>query len=130
MSSRATFLTLALALPLLACESRKSEPIVGPIQLNTQQLQGERVFFRQCNECHPQGQAGLAPSLHDKKLPEFLIKKQVRDPIAFMPEFEEDVISNDDLDALVEYLKVVRQADAEDKTDTGQGAASGADQGG
>jgi cytochrome c5 len=107
-----SLLALLCSVALSGCgRQRTSEPFAGPVVLTERQALGERVFFKNCNECHPQGQAGLAPALNNKSLPAFLIKKQVRDPIAFMPPFEEADIPDDQLDALIEYLEVLRDPD-------------------
>lgn len=98
----------------IGCDQRRSEPFVGPIAFNEQQTRGEVSFFRHCNECHPQGESGLGPSLNEKPLPEFLIKNQVRNPIAIMPPFSDEVLPPEELDDLVEYLKAIRRADDED----------------
>jgi mono/diheme cytochrome c family protein len=105
-------LLLLVALAGLSCgRQRNSEPIVGPIVLNEQQSKGQLVFFKNCNECHPNGQAGLAPALNNKSLPDAFIKHQVRQPLAAMPPFSEEIIPEADLDALLAYLTVMRQAD-------------------
>lgn len=112
MSKRALLSVVLLASALAGCgRERNSEIFVGPITLNAQQQRGELVFFRNCNECHPQGESGLGPALNDKELPGWFIKNQVRRPILIMPAFSEAQISDEDLDALVEYLKVVRNAE-------------------
>lgn len=109
--SKRTLVVLAFALG--ACGSpRKSEPFTGELTLNESQRRGQLVFFRNCNECHPQGESGVAPSINDKRVPDFVLKNQVRNPIAFMPNFEKDSISEQQLDDLVEYLKAVRHASA------------------
>lgn len=103
-------LWLVAALALAACNQRRSEPFVGPIELDEAEQRGELLFYRNCNECHPQGESGLAPGLNDKLVPDFVLKNQVRNPIAFMPEFEEDSLTDQQLDDLVEYLKALRRA--------------------
>lgn len=68
-------------------------------------------FFRQCNECHPQGESGLGPSLNEKPLPDALIRQQVRRPLVLMPPFSDEVLPDSELEDLIEYLKAVRRAD-------------------
>jgi mono/diheme cytochrome c family protein len=70
---------------------------------------GERVFMAQCQQCHPGGAAGLGPAINNKPLPAFLIRYQVRRGLGAMPEFDEAVISDADLDALVAYLQELRR---------------------
>ena len=110
-------LAAAALLFVAACWSRNSEPLVGATPLNAQQQRGEVVFFQQCNECHPQGQAGLGPSLNDKTLPGALLRHQIRHPVAFMPEFSEADLPDDQLHDLIEYMKVARDADDQNRTD-------------
>jgi mono/diheme cytochrome c family protein len=101
-------MVVGAVLSLTACDQRRSEPFVGPRQFTEQELRGEVLFFKHCNECHPQGESGLGPSLNEKPLPDFAVKNQVRNPIAIMPEFEEDVITDAELEDMVEYMKAVK----------------------
>lgn len=112
-----SFMLLAALVAVSACWSRNSEPLVGPTELDPQQQRGELVFHQQCNECHPQGQAGLGPSLNDKTLPGAVIRHQIRHPVAWMPEFSESDLPDDDLHALVEYMKVIRDADDQNRNE-------------
>lgn len=100
---------VALATLVASCGSaRRSEPIVGPIALAPEAARGEQVFMRHCHECHPKGEAGLAPSLNDKPLPGWLIRFQVRNGLGTMPSFDEDEIGPAELDELIAYLQAVR----------------------
>lgn len=104
----------ALALVLLAlaaCGSaRRSVPVAGPMAIADPQVAlGERVFMRECSVCHPRGEAGLAPGINNKPVPEFLIKFQVRHGIGAMPSFSEEQVSPVELDAIVEYLEYMRR---------------------
>jgi mono/diheme cytochrome c family protein len=107
-----SFVVLLGLLAFGACDQRRSEPFVGERIFTEQELRGEVLFFRHCNECHPQGESGLGPSLNDKILPDFFVKNQVRNPLALMPEFEEDRISDAELEDLVEFTKAVKRQDA------------------
>ncbi|HEY9552835.1 c-type cytochrome [Allosphingosinicella sp.] len=103
----------ALALALLAlsaCGSaRRSVPVAGPMAIADPQVAlGERVFMRECSVCHPRGEAGLAPGINNKPLPEFLIKFQVRNGLGAMLSFSEEHVSPEELDAIVEYLEHMR----------------------
>jgi mono/diheme cytochrome c family protein len=102
----------ALALWALAsgCSARRSEPIAGPLQSPSQEVaHGEVAFDRHCSHCHPGGERGLAPAINNKPLPGFLIKFQVRRGMGAMPAFSEREIPDEDLDALVKYLKTLRR---------------------
>ena len=62
-----------------------------------------------CHQCHPGGAAGLAPSINDKPLPGFLMRFQVRHGLGAMPSFDEQVIPEPELDALIAYLLELRR---------------------
>lgn len=104
------FLVLVLLAVLAACGSpRRSEPIGGPLPLATTQVRdGERVFMAHCYQCHPNGEAGLGPAINNKPLPAFLIRFQVRHGLGAMPAFDESLLPDDDLDALLQYLHALK----------------------
>ena len=89
--------------------ARRSEPLVGPPQLNAEQQRGRQVFMEFCNQCHPGGDAGLALAINNKPLPGAAIKLQVRKGVGRMPAFAEDVIPEPDLEPLVSYLSAIRK---------------------
>lgn len=107
---RLTAIVLAVACGLAtfagACgASRQSEPVKGkPTQLDAHELAGQRVFMRECNGCHPQGDGGLGPALNDKPVPAAAIKLQVRQGLGAMPAFSEREITSEELDALVAFM--------------------------
>jgi mono/diheme cytochrome c family protein len=68
-------------------------------------LHGQTVFMQRCNRCHPEGMAGLGPSLINKPLPGFVIKFQVRTGLGAMPSFNKNILGKKDLDDIVAYLK-------------------------
>lgn len=94
-----------LSICMLACSSRKSEPITGKTVATSdaQVKQGEKVFMMYCYKCHPGGEAGLGPSVFHK--PGFARKFQVRHGLGVMPGFKADKISKEDLKAIEAYLK-------------------------
>lgn len=101
----ARLLCLAVVALWLGCGSaRRGEPFGPPLQLNAQQAQGERVFMRYCNSCHPQGEGGVGPALNNKPLPSPAVKLQVRSGIGDMPAFPESVIAPEELEALLAYV--------------------------
>jgi mono/diheme cytochrome c family protein len=63
-----------------------------------------------CNQCHPGGDAGLAPALNNKPAPAAAIKLQVRKGLGRMPAFDQQVIDDNALDALVSYMLTIRHA--------------------
>jgi mono/diheme cytochrome c family protein len=108
---------------LAGCGSaRRSEPLVGPPPLRSAEVQrGERVFMHHCHQCHPGGEAGLAPSINDKPLPGFMIKTQVRLGVGAMPGFSPSELSDAELDDLISYLSVVRRHGGEPTARDGRG---------
>ncbi|MCK6548739.1 cytochrome c [Myxococcota bacterium] len=101
--------TLSLTVALAACASpRKSAPFVGDLTLTSDaQRTGQRVFFTECNQCHPRGRAGLGPGLF---VPDALIRAQVRAGLGAMPAFGEEQITDAELDALVAYVGLLKSA--------------------
>ncbi len=72
-------------------------------------LNGEQIFYRSCNTCHPGGQKGpLAPSLEhlnehfitDQSLRAFLRKGK-----GIMPAQSKDVLDELEMDSLITYLR-------------------------
>jgi mono/diheme cytochrome c family protein len=98
---------IAVSLTTGCGTARKSEPLKGPLEIETEVVEkGQHVFMKHCNQCHPQGEAGVGPSLNDKRLvPRWLIKLQVRKGFGAMPAFKKEHISDEDLDELVSYIK-------------------------
>lgn len=95
---------------VLACSARRSEPLVGPLTISSPVItEGRTVFMAHCHQCHPGGEAGLGPALNNKPLPAFAIRTQVRYGFGAMPAFYPDEISENELDALVTYLKALRR---------------------
>lgn len=103
-----------LLLSLLLCycgTARRGEPVFAPVTLATEEaVQGQVVFDTYCHKCHPGGEAGLGPAINNKPLPGFMIKFQVRNGVGVMPAFKEEVISDEELNNIVAYLKTLRKA--------------------
>ena len=94
--------------------ARRGEPIGRPVTIaNVDVARGRAVFFRECHQCHPGGEAGLGPALNNKPAPGFLIKTQVRTGLGTMPSFGKDEVSSEELDDLVKYLFALRKAPQE-----------------
>jgi mono/diheme cytochrome c family protein len=93
------------------CSSpRRGEPVAGGAEPGAPAVvRGERVFMTHCYQCHPGGEAGLAPAINNKPLPGFLIKFQVRQGIGAMPAFSSREIPSDELNDLVAYLRALRR---------------------
>ena len=71
-------------------------------------LNGEQVFIRSCNTCHPQGKAGMGPSLEvipakyadDQALIAFLRRGK-----GMMPPQSKDVLNDQEMTNLIGYLR-------------------------
>ena len=108
--SHALPVLIFLIITLCGCSARRSEPISGPLMSSSSEIQrGEIAFDQHCTRCHPGGERGLAPAINNKPLPGFLIKFQVRHGVGTMPAFSEQEIPDEELDALVKYLKALRR---------------------
>ena len=107
---RAWLAGMAILLVMVGCGSpRRGEPLSGPLRLEDPGLARGRMAFQQhCHSCHPGGEGGLGPSLNDKPLPGFLVKRQVRWGLGVMPSFDEEQISGEELDHLVQYMSFLR----------------------
>jgi mono/diheme cytochrome c family protein len=94
---------------LAGCGSlHHSEPIDGPLTIASDQAKrGQQVFAEHCHKCHIGGGAGLGPAI--RPVPDFLIRFQVRQGLGAMPAFTEQRLSDEDLDALLAYLRVIRR---------------------
>jgi mono/diheme cytochrome c family protein len=105
-------LTIFSLLLLLGCGSaRRGEPLVGSRSFSEEARLGQVVFYSHCDQCHPGGEAGLAPALNNKPLPGFMIRMQVRHGLGAMPSFSNVQIPERDLIHLVSYVKELRRTD-------------------
>lgn len=110
MKPRKVLVAALLGLGLAGCSARRSEAVRGEIRADTPQLQrGERAFMVFCHKCHPGGDAGLGPALNNKPLPKLAMRTQVRVGAGAMPSFSDRYISDEELDALLEYVVAVRK---------------------
>ncbi len=98
----------AAVLITLGCSARRSEPNRAPIALDAAETRGQRVFMRFCHQCHPHGEGGVGPSLNDKPLASAMIKSEVRRGGGAMPPFDEQRISDDQLNDVTDYMAKVR----------------------
>lgn len=105
-----TLLLVGGLLMASACGSaRRGVPLVGDREIDDPVLLlGRRTFDANCHQCHPGGTGGIGPALNNKPLPGFAIRLQVRNGIGAMPSFTEEEISDEALDALVAYMKWLR----------------------
>jgi mono/diheme cytochrome c family protein len=111
MSARVVcVVALAIMVASAACGSARRSAALGapPVPATAEILRGQRVFMRACHACHPGGETGLGPSLNDKPLPGFMIALQVRRGLGAMPAFSREELPDDELAALVEYMRARR----------------------
>jgi mono/diheme cytochrome c family protein len=108
-------MTIATSAAVVGCGSRRGEPLGPPPPVATSERLnlGEQTFMTHCNACHPGGSAGLGPGLNDKPLPRWAIRHQVRSGHGAMPAFSEKRINDEQLTALVDYLKALRATPVE-----------------
>lgn len=81
----------------------EDKPIVDPVV-----RRGQIVFHRNCNPCHPGGAQGIGLALNDKPLPKAAIRTQVRLGVGQMPSFSEEELSDEDVEAVADYLVWLR----------------------
>ncbi|HYF71002.1 MAG TPA: cytochrome c [Ohtaekwangia sp.] len=102
---------LLLSCITISCASRKSEPVKGKTftAKNEAVKQGEQVFMKYCQKCHPAGEAGLGPALNANPAPAFIKRFQMRHGLGVMPGFTQDEISKEDLHHITDYLRALKQ---------------------
>ena len=102
-------IALVCIISLAACGTKLMLPGVGEQSVQSEALlNGQEQFMKYCNRCHPAGNAGLGPSIINKPLPRFLIKRQVRHGLGAMPSFDEEHLSDEELDNVVAYINKIR----------------------
>jgi mono/diheme cytochrome c family protein len=107
---RAALLLVIVAIVCVACGTARRRPPLGPaLALSEEAATGQVAFMEKCDRCHPGGEAGLGPALSDKPFPDFLKRFQVRKGLGTMPHFSQQELSDPELDAILEYLKALRQ---------------------
>jgi mono/diheme cytochrome c family protein len=94
---------------IAACSTKLMLPGEGEQLVQSEAaLNGQEVFMKYCNRCHPAGNAGLGPSIINKPLPGFLIRMQVRKGYGAMPSFDKEHLSEEELDNVVAYIIKIR----------------------
>jgi mono/diheme cytochrome c family protein len=75
-------------------------------------LTGEQLFIRTCNTCHPGTKEGMGPSLEkvNEEIPnDSDLRKIIRSGKGMMPGQPKEVINDQELDALVGYLRRITE---------------------
>jgi mono/diheme cytochrome c family protein len=103
-----TIFVLCMVVLLSSCSYRRSLPLNGPLNKQTDKVQAGRVLYMQyCQKCHPQGEGGLGPAMNH--IPHPPKRWQVRLGLGAMPAFNKEQISKKELDNLMAYVKALRQ---------------------
>ena len=95
---------IAAMLAAASCAHRHTEPITGQVVNveNKHVANGQMLYNRYCQKCHPAGEAGLGPEVTHK--PGFARRFQVRHGLGTMPAFKKDVIGRQELSDIMKYL--------------------------
>jgi mono/diheme cytochrome c family protein len=102
-------LLIAIAVLGGCSPARRRPPLAPAPSLTGEAATGQVAFMEKCNRCHPGGEAGLGPALNDKPFPDFLKRFQVRHGLGVMPHFDKQELSDQQLDAILAYLKALHQ---------------------
>lgn len=95
-----------------SCSAPKRVPDAEVVSMPTEELKNGRILFSQhCTTCHPEGMAGVGPAIINKPLPEFLMRFQIRHGVGLMPDFDEDVLTDEQVEHIAEYLVYLRKMD-------------------
>src|SRR5687768_1944788 len=99
--------TFTLLLTVATCSPRRSLPLEGPLALDQNEQRGEKVFMENCQRCHPGGEAGLGPAINTAS--SFTKRFQIRHGLGAMPAFDENMISDQQLENVLSYLKALKK---------------------
>ena len=97
---------LLAALILSACYK---PPLASDVPDTEAIQEGQVLYMQYCQKCHPNGEAGLGPSVY--YVPDFAKRFQVRHGVGAMPDFNASVISDEELDKIILYLKTLGEED-------------------
>jgi mono/diheme cytochrome c family protein len=94
-----------------ACASpRRGVPIVGPIELSANAQAGKLLFMRDCNQCHPNGEAATGPAINNKPIPRAVMTLQIRKGVlGTMPKFSENDLSDAQIGQILDYVDALRK---------------------
>jgi mono/diheme cytochrome c family protein len=104
--------TVIFILSLLISCSRKTQTVStdasGNVIFTKDELKGMRLFMANCNRCHPAGEKAVGKSLVDKNIPDIAIRFQIRHGLGDMPSFNEDQLTDPDIDKIISFVKILR----------------------
>lgn len=92
----------------MGCTARRM-PVTSKDQ--TAREQGHNKYMQYCQKCHPMGESGLGPALNNNPAPGFIKRFQVRHGLGAMPAFKKDVISRNDLNNIMHYMKTMKKSE-------------------
>jgi mono/diheme cytochrome c family protein len=96
-----------LLIAAYACASRKKAPPELVIT-DPQAKQGQQLFGKHCQKCHPDGKKGSGPALYPNPPSQFVAGFDLRHSLGVMPYFGKGEMTRDSLDAIMAYLQVLK----------------------
>jgi mono/diheme cytochrome c family protein len=109
-------LSFCMSIFIASCgTAKRSEPVMGKLDIKNESVaRGQLVFMKNCQKCHPGGEAGEGPSINNIPLPGFLKRFRVRDKafllgLGRMPSFKQNKISRNEMDDLINYLRALKK---------------------
>lgn len=107
---------LIFGMRMSSCSAPKEAPLSRVVEMPTEELQQGRVLFNEyCASCHPGGMSGVGLAIINKPLPKPLMEFQIRNGIGVMPAFGEEVLTDEQVDNIAEYLVYLRKGKKGDK---------------
>ena len=105
-------LSLLVFLIISRCSAPKRVPAAEIVSMPTEELERGRILFNQnCATCHPGGMSGVGLAIINKPLPASFIRFQIRKGVGVMPDFDEDVLTDEQVEHIAEYLVYLRKKD-------------------
>lgn len=109
MGRNLVFLMIIFMISSGCSSSKKEAYTVKPLAATSQEVEeGKVLFHKHCNSCHPDGTAGLGAPIVTTPIPGFAIRFQIRNGLGKMPAFSEKVISDGEVDKIIEYIQALR----------------------
>ena len=103
---------LLFLIMLSSCSAPKIRPKAESFRLPTAELENGLVLFNEyCASCHPGGMSGVGPAIINKPLPAPLIRFQIRNGVGLMPAFDEEKLSDKQVENIADYIVYLREKD-------------------